>query len=120
MGGMNTTQTTPSSVRFHVLSVALELISHLREPLERIQMHDGDLARNLRRAASSIAMNLSEGNRRVGKDRLHLFRVAAGSAAEVRTALWVALSWGYFEAEVAEEALSRLDRVLAMTYRLTN
>ena len=117
---MNTTQTTASPVPFHALAVSLSLIEALRQPVERILMHDGDLAKQLRRAASSIALNLSEGNRRVGKDRLHLFRVAAGSAAEVRTSLLVAQAWGYFDPTLAEEALGLVDRVLAMTYRLTN
>ena len=56
---------------------------------------------------------------RVGKDRLHLFRVAAGSADEVRTSLLVAQAWGSFEPAAAEEALGLVDRVLAMTYRLS-
>ena len=47
------------------------------------------------RAGSSISLNLAEGNRRAGKDKQNHWRIAAGSADEVRTALRVAEAWGY-------------------------
>jgi four helix bundle protein len=75
-------------VRVHLglpLYVSLKLIASLRPLLPLIARRDRDLEPldQVRRAATSVASNVSEGNRRVGKDRLHLFRVAAGSAAEV-------------------------------------
>jgi four helix bundle protein len=70
--------------------------------------------------ASRVPLNLAEGRRRVGKDRLHHFRIAAGSAAEVRVALLVARAWGDLEARDVEEALLLLDRLLAMLWRLTH
>jgi len=72
---------------FQVLEFSLELISSLREPLKVIRCRDPQLYRQIRAAGSSVAMNIAEGNWRSGGDRLHHFRVAAGSAAEVRTAL---------------------------------
>ena len=101
--------------------------------MPRIQSHDGDLAKQLRRAASSVPINLAEGSRRTGKDRRYLFTVAAGSADEVRTAVQlaqptakrttqssalVAQSWGYLDREHIAGALELVDRVLAMTHRL--
>ncbi len=79
---------------------------------------DRNLADQLRRAASSVVLNIAEGNRRTGMDRLHFFRIAAGSAAEVRAALDVARAWGMVGAAPAVEA--ELDRVLAMLWRLTH
>ncbi len=76
---------------FDALEVALQLASALRSSLEKLKQHDRNLADQARRATTSVALCLSEGRRRAGKDRLHLFRVADGSAAEVRTALQVAL-----------------------------
>jgi hypothetical protein len=52
--------------------------------------------------------------------RLHHWRVAAGSADEVRTALRVAVAWGDFDEPDAADALGLLDRVLAMLWRLTH
>jgi four helix bundle protein len=65
-------------------------------------------------------LNLAEGNRRTGKDRRHFFRIAAGSANEVRTALRVAEAWGYVEAKAITRALGLLDQTLAMLWKLTH
>src|SRR4051794_27886175 len=42
------------------------------------------------RAVLSIALNLSEGTSRIGKDRVHFFRIAYGSCREVQTCLTIA------------------------------
>ena len=106
-------------MHFQCLDVALELVRSLRAPIERIQSHDRSLADQLRRAASSIPLNLAEGRRRNGKDRRHLWRVAAGSADETRSCLLVADAWGYVDAKDLSESLELADRVVAMCWRLT-
>jgi four helix bundle protein len=105
---------------FDALTIALELIAALREPLTTIRRADRDLAEQLRRAASSVALNISEARRREGRDRSHLFRVAAGSAAEARAALDVACAWGYVDNAAMARARSLMDRELAMLWRLTH
>ena len=70
---------SPSST-FQVLDVAHSLVPLLREPLQRLARRDRALADQLYRAVSSVPLNIAEGNRRAGKDRIHLWRVAAGSA----------------------------------------
>jgi hypothetical protein len=55
----------------------------------------------------------------VGRDRLHLWRIAAGSTAEVDAALRVAEAWGYVEPGALAPALTVCDRVKAMRWRLT-
>jgi len=79
---------------FDALQIALQLAAALRGSLEAIRRHDRSLADQARRATSSVALNLSEGNRRTGRDRLHCFRIAAGSLDEARTSLDLALAWG--------------------------
>ena len=105
---------------FHVYDSALGLVSALRPVLEQLKREDRAFADQLRRAASSVALNIAEGNQRSGKDRLHSFRIAAGSAAEVRAALEVAQAWRLIEASRAVEPAAELDRVLAMLWRLTH
>ncbi len=104
--------------RFEAYEVALELVAALRPVLDRLGKQDRDLADQIRRAAASMVLNLAEGARRAGRDRLHFYRIAAGSAAEVRAALAVALAWGNMAAVPEVDAL--LDRVLAMMWRLTH
>ena len=96
------------------------MIRSLRGPLERIKTRDPAMETQIRKAGSSVAQNLAEGRRRAGKDRLHHYRIAAGSADEVVAALRVAEAWGYLEPAKSREPLELLDRVLAMSWRLTH
>jgi four helix bundle protein len=83
-----------------------------------IEGHDKDLARQIRRAANSVALNLAEsqgsdrGNR---KARLH---TALGSARETLTGFRLAVAWGYVGGEQAVAVDAALDRVAAMTFGL--
>ena len=105
---------------FDAEKIALELIRALRAPLSSLERRDRSLTDQTRRAASSAALNISEGHRREGKDRSHHYRMAAGSAAEVRTALNVATLWGYLSEEKTQPALELADRLLAILWRLTH
>ena len=105
---------------FDAFDLALEMIRPLRQPLTAITERDPSLAQQLRRAAASVPLNLSEGRRRLGRDRLHLWRVAAGSADEVVASLRVAEAWGHVDAASIAPALGLCDRVLAMLWRLTH
>ncbi len=105
---------------FIALEVALDLIRSLNEPLVAIRRRGPSLADQIDDAAASAALNLGEGRRRSGKDRVHQFRVAAGSADEVRTALRVAEARGQVDAEAIAPALRLCDRLLALTWGLTH
>lgn len=65
-----------------------------------------------------MVLNIAEGNRRSGKDRLQFFRIAAGGAAEVRAALEVARAWGMIDPAPTAEV--ELDGVLAMLWKLAH
>ena len=103
---------------FDVLEVSLELASSLRRPLDQLRTRNRDLHDQVRRAVASISLNLAEGRERTGRDRGYHWRVAAGSAAEVRTGLRVALALGELDPESIRSSLQLLDRVCAMLYRL--
>ena len=105
---------------FEALEISLEAIRSLRSPLRRIRAQDPRLYQQIRSAASSVTLNLAEGSRRSGKDRLHLWRIAAGSAEEVRAALRAAEAWGDLDVPAVAPTLALLDRVLAMLWRLTH
>ena len=103
---------------FDALENARRIIHQLSALVAEIARHDADLARQLRKAATSIPFNVAEGRQRAGKDREHHYRVALGSAAEAVEALHVALAWRYIAD--AGEALALLDRGRAMLWRLTH
>ena len=105
---------------FDALDVALEMNRQLADLNAAIGRSDPDLARQIRRAASSAALNLAEGRQRAGRDRQHLYRGAAGSAAEARTALEIARAWRYVAADELVDAIALCDRVQAMLWRLTH
>ena len=104
--------------RFQVLELSIVAIGMLRPIVTRIRRHDRDLGEQLRRALSSVALNIGEGNRSEGGHRLTRFSTAAGSNAEVRTALRVAVAWGYVDNGEIEPGDALLDRIAAMLYRL--
>ena len=107
-------------MRFEALELSIDTIRSLHPSLEILRVRDPDLFRQVRRAASSVALNISEGNRRAGKDRLHHFRVAAGSADELQTGLRVAAAWGDLREPSIAEPLRLLDRLLGMLWGLTH
>ncbi len=106
--------------RFVAYEVALEVAAALAPIIATIARHDPDLAKQMRRAMASVVLNLAEGACRSGKDRLHAYRVAHGSAAEVRSGVRLALVWRYIEPELAEAAEPHLDRQAAVLYRLVH
>src|SRR5690349_9426967 len=105
-------------MRFEVQDVAVECVRVLRGMTDRLRLRDADLADQLRRAANSMALNIAEGRWRTGKDKSNRFRVAAGSANEVRACLNVAEAWGMLSAEETREPIALIDRLLAMLWRL--
>jgi four helix bundle protein len=105
---------------FDTLTVARSLIPLLRGPVEKIAARDGDLAKQIRKAANSVPLNVGEGRERGGRDRGHGYRIALGSVSEVREALGVAFGWGYLRETDVADALVAIDRLRAMLWRLTH
>ncbi len=101
---------------FVTSDVALRAVRVVGPTLRQLMKRNRDLGKQAERAASSIVLNIEEGNRRTGGDREYLFTVAAGSAAELRGALLVAMAWDL----IAEptEALALLDRLGGLLYGL--
>ena len=104
--------------RFDTYEVALEVTAALGPIIATIKRRDPDLSNQLKRAVTSIPLNLSEGAQRQGKDRVQHYRVAAGSAAEVGTALSIALSWNLLSKADLEQVNPLLDRLRALLWRL--
>ena len=106
--------------KFEAYEIALEVLRELRGILATIKKHDRELEKQGRRAGTSLALNLKEGNRRQGKDRTYHFTVAAGSADEVLGVLDVSEAFGYVQGPALRSLRELLDRELAMVWRLTH
>jgi four helix bundle protein len=117
---MNPTPKGASAVQLDAYRVALEMIRSLRSVMPKIRANNPSLTTQIEKAAPSVAQNLNEGRRRVGKDRRHLWRIAAGSADEVRACLDVAEAWGYVAPADIAATQKLIDRILAMTWRMTH
>jgi len=104
-GGMHNSQS--SSVLEHAVCV----VALARPLVEAIQRKDRDLASQLRRAISSIALNTAEGlGSAAGNARLR-FETARGSLKEAQAGIRVAVAWGYVS-EVAAGPLLESMHVL--------
>ena len=100
-----------------IYDTSLDLITLVKASIGAIERHDGDLARQLRRALSSVTLNIAEGSYARGRNRFALYQVALGSAKESKACLDVALRFGYIDS-IDERALANLSSICAVLYRL--
>jgi four helix bundle protein len=100
-----------------IYGVVLEVLEKLQPALKRIEQRDRDLARQLRRCSSSVALNLAEGMYSRGQNRNARYHTALGSARETLSCLEVAAVCRY----VAKDAVlhDQLDRVVGTLVKLT-
>ena len=99
-----------------IYSVVLEVLKELQPALRRIEVKDRDLARQLRRASWSIALNLGEGMYSRGQNRNARYHTALGSARETLSRLEVAAISGHVEED--RELWDQLDRVVGTLVKL--
>jgi four helix bundle protein len=105
---------------FETLEMSLAVLDRLATVEPKLRQRRKSLADEIGRAAESVALNVSEARQRAGLDRADLFRRAAGSAAELTTALRIARARGYITPADFAEIDAVLDRVRAMLWRLTH
>ena len=95
----------------------LEVLRAIRGAVGAIEKRDPDLARQLRRAASSVVLNIAEGSGSFGRVRTMRYRTALGSARETLACLRVGEALGYVEA-VPAALTARIDRVIGTLVRV--
>ena len=100
-----------------IYSVALDLARDVALVAPVIARSDSDLARQMRRAVSSIALNLAEGSGSSGGNRRSRYYNALGSARETMACFDVAVAMGYIAAPSSEVG-ARLNRVIGTLMRV--
>lgn len=105
--------------RFVALDTAFELAAAVAPHLQTPRLGARDLADQLRRSTASVASNLAEGNRRIGKDRYQLFRTAEGSAAEAHAQLRLAAIFGILSEQTLAPIFALADRTTALCFGLS-
>lgn len=102
-------------LRIH--EVIVSLIREVAPVANVIARRDGDLAKQLRSALSSVALNVAEASDQRGARRDSHYSIALGSARESWSALQVAAAWGYIAEPVALKP--RFDHVIGTLMRVT-
>ncbi len=100
-----------------IYGVVLEVVKAVRPVIEEIERRDPDLARQMRRAVSSVALNVSEGMYSRGKNRGARYHTAMGSMRETLSCIEVGLALGYVRS-VESALLGRIDHVLGTLFKL--
>ena len=105
-------------LRIH--AVAVEAVRQLRALLRKIEQHDKDLGRQMRRSATSVPLNIAEGSYSSKGTRRARYESALGSAKETLSGLQVAQAWGYVTADECTEVIKRYDHVVGALYKLVH
>jgi len=111
-------QTKKQPVQLEVYTRALAAITSLRSVVAQLARQDRSLADQLRRAASSILLNIAEGYGCSGGNKRLRYTTALGSQREVIAALDSALGWGLVTVEQHRELFVRFNHIGAMLWRL--
>jgi four helix bundle protein len=103
-------------VMLRIHEVAVELVREVMPLLKQIERHDGDLARQGRKAVTSTAQNIAEGSDQSGKRRGFHYRISLGSARETWSVLRCAEAAGYI-AMPPPEMKNKFDHVIGTLHR---
>ena len=94
-----------------IYDTSLDVVRLVQPLLLDIGRHDPDLQRQLRRALTSVPLNIAEGSYSRGRNRNARYATATGSMREVLAGLEVAEVLGYLA--LAPELRDRIDFVIA-------
>lgn len=106
--------------RLVAIEVTIELAKVLAPTLAELKTKNRDLADQAKRALTSVALNLAEGERSLGGNRRKHFGIAAGSRSELATALRMANALGELSDTELARAWPLLDRLGGLVWGLTH
>jgi four helix bundle protein len=101
----------------NIYAVIVELLVLLRSVLGKVEKHDSDLGKQMRRAASSILLNVGEGSGSFGGNQRLRYRTALGSAKETMAGIDAAEALGYIT--VDPEVRRKLRHIIGTLTKLS-
>jgi four helix bundle protein len=102
----------------HIYPVILAFVEDVHPLVQRIGRNDPDLAKQLRRASASVALNTAEGMYARGKQRTASYNVALREMRESYAALEVSVRLRYI-APLPEAFEDRIGRIIGTLVRLS-
>jgi four helix bundle protein len=101
-----------------IYTIALELVASVVKLSRKVQVHDPDLARQMRRSVTSVPLNMQEGLYGRGGNRAARFHDAMGSAKETMAELDVSVAAEYLAPESVIDDLERIDHIVATLWKM--
>ena len=102
----------------NIYPVILSFVSDVYPLIQRIALHDPDLAKQLRRASSGVALNTAEGMYARGRQRTLSYNIALREMRESYAALEVSVRLGYI-APLPSALEERVAHILGTLVRLS-
>jgi four helix bundle protein len=85
----------------------------------RVQQHDPDLGRQMRKACTSVPLNAVEGWHSYGGNRIARFHTAMGSARETLACIDASVACGYLHESEVTVQRDQLDHIVAVMWKLS-
>jgi four helix bundle protein len=101
-----------------IYPVILTFIEDVQPLLGKIAHHDPDLARQLRRASTSVALNVAEAWVARGRSRTACYNIALREMRESHTSLEVSFRLRYLP-PLSSELEGRAQRIIRTLYKLS-
>ena len=101
-----------------IYPVILEWLESLPPVIGAIRRHDSNLADQLRRSSTAVALNVAEGSGACGGDKRRAYRVALREMREAIACVQIAMRLRYVDRTTSPTDLDRQSRIVATLVRL--
>jgi four helix bundle protein len=101
-----------------VYDTSIQMVRVVSRLARRVEVHDPDLARQMRKASTSVPLNIAEGMYSRKRNREARLNTAMGSAKETFGTLQVSEASDYLTQQDIASELKRLDGIVAVLWVL--
>ena len=100
--------------KLDVYRLSVEFLTIAAPSSDKIPKGYSGLGDQLRRASSSISLNIAEGSGKFNKDARRFYAIARGSALECAAIYDALLALGFIDRDSVEKSHAILNRIVAM------